>query len=405
MRSGELTNALIHLYRGEMGRQAQYRLRLDTSTNWSITVTAAMVVFSLGNERIPHYFFAVVLIFMCVFLLFEARRYGYYMAVKERVRQLECGFYGRVLLGSDFGKSMCGLLPVELPPPGVAQPDASPQPIISPKFVSPWTRPRTLDTHASTGSTASTASNSPLSQRNRNLSADASSASRSQTNASHPAAQPTAQEVLSQSQESQQQQPASASIQPFFNDWTYQLYHSLLYPDVSISMFDSILIRLRRVYLMLLLGLLASWIIKVELDIGLSTHWLLVTVVCLIYVVAFVIVAYYLPRQRSRMHAEKHIAAMFINEQQEQAKTMETEGRQHKASWWRASHAHDAPGVMSGGMRQRRQPLQPLDRAPPISSFTNPSFGATSASNVDINSFQYWKKHMARRNFEHEADV
>jgi uncharacterized membrane protein len=403
MRSGELTNALIHLYRGEMGRQAQYRLRLDTSTNWSITVAAGMTVFSLGNDTIPHYFFGVILIFLCVFLLFEARRYGYYMAVKQRVRQLECGFFGRVLLGSDFGKSMCGLLPVEQPPPGVVQPDASPQPLVSPKFVSPWTKPRTLDTHAPSTSTASTATNSPLSQRpDGNSAAPGGAGIEMTSNASaDPSAQPT-----------QQHPSAPAPIQPFFNDWTYLLYHSLLYPEVNISLFDSILIRLRRVYLMLLLGVLASWIIKVQLDIGLSAHWLMVSIVSLIYAVAFVVVVYYLPRQRSRMHREKHVAAMFINEQQEQAKvqakTMQADANQ-RSTWWRAGHPGEAAAAhMNDGMRQRRQAPQPFQRPSDASSSMGPyngiSFGAPSSANLDINSFTYWKKHMARRNIE-EADL
>jgi uncharacterized OsmC-like protein len=39
---------------------------------------------------------------------------------------------------------------------------------------------------------------------------------------------------------------------------THLLYHSLLYPEINISLTDSVLIRLRRVYMLLLLGVLAS---------------------------------------------------------------------------------------------------------------------------------------------------
>ena len=34
-------NALIHLYRAEVGKMTAYRQRLDMTTNWSVVTTAA----------------------------------------------------------------------------------------------------------------------------------------------------------------------------------------------------------------------------------------------------------------------------------------------------------------------------------------------------------------------------
>ena len=44
---------LMHLYRGELGRVAVYRVRLDNTTNWAIGVTVAVITFVLGNHEAP----------------------------------------------------------------------------------------------------------------------------------------------------------------------------------------------------------------------------------------------------------------------------------------------------------------------------------------------------------------
>lgn len=419
MRAGELTNSLIHLYRGEMGRQAQYRLRLDTSTNWAITTTAAMTVFSLGNRDIPHYFYAVILIFICVFLLFESRRYGYYMAVKNRVRQIECGFFGRVLLGPEFGKSICGLLPVDQPPyplPSYA-PNPSPGPTNQPLFTSPWMQPL-----KSTASTTSTATNSPASRRNATDGGDADTATQAQQQQQQQPSNPPLPIPVAHPHPSGL--PVLPTIQPYLNDWTHLLYHSLLHPEVSISLVDSLLIRLRRVYLFLLLGLLTSWIIKVHLDIGLPQHWLLVTIVVMLFLLVVFVSSYYLPRQRSRMHAEKHVAAMFMSDQQRQASSWSRGGKQKRAaggarphSWWQegAMRHRKPPADGPTGAALRTEAYSPLPLAHPpsavqvqMSAFpdgsapfgSQPLFGRNTSDLL-----HYWNKHSTRRNFEEEADV
>lgn len=91
--------ALVHLYRGEVGRMVVYRTRLDTTTNWAVGTTAAMVSFALGNAQVPHFVFLLALFLNLMFLWMEARRYRYYELIRGRIRLLETGFYTQVLSG------------------------------------------------------------------------------------------------------------------------------------------------------------------------------------------------------------------------------------------------------------------------------------------------------------------
>lgn len=93
----DVPTALIHLYRGELGRMAVYRMRLDTTTNWAVGTSAALTTFTLGQERAPHFVFLLVVFLDLIFLYMEARRFRFYELVRRRVRLLELGFYATVL--------------------------------------------------------------------------------------------------------------------------------------------------------------------------------------------------------------------------------------------------------------------------------------------------------------------
>lgn len=95
--SGNAVNALIHLYRAEMGRMTAYRARLDTTTNWAITTSALVATFALGNETQPHTAFVFLMGINYFFLHLEARRFGAYEGSRRRVRLLERYFYPQVL--------------------------------------------------------------------------------------------------------------------------------------------------------------------------------------------------------------------------------------------------------------------------------------------------------------------
>jgi len=90
-------NALVHLYRAEVGRMTSYRQRLDTTTNWAITSSALVTTFSLGNAQIPHAAFLFLMFVNVFFLVVEARRFRVYEAARFRVLLLERYFYPQVL--------------------------------------------------------------------------------------------------------------------------------------------------------------------------------------------------------------------------------------------------------------------------------------------------------------------
>jgi uncharacterized membrane protein len=96
MEERERINALIHLYRGELGRMTAYRLRLDTTTNWAVGTTAALGSFALGAAS-PAHFVLLLLVLLLFFLWMESRRYQTFRLIFDRVRLLETGMYLPVL--------------------------------------------------------------------------------------------------------------------------------------------------------------------------------------------------------------------------------------------------------------------------------------------------------------------
>ncbi|MBU2502525.1 DUF2270 domain-containing protein [bacterium] len=94
---GEYITALAHFYRAEMHRALVWRTRLDTTTNWAILATLAILTASLNN---PGYATESLLLGMfanVVFLTIEARRFRFFDVWRARVRMLEENFYGGIL--------------------------------------------------------------------------------------------------------------------------------------------------------------------------------------------------------------------------------------------------------------------------------------------------------------------
>ena len=92
----ERLTALVHLYRGELGRMTAYRARLDTTTNWAVGTTAALGSFGLCANSSPH-LLLLPLVLLLLFLWMESRRYLTFRLLLERVRLLETGLYLPVL--------------------------------------------------------------------------------------------------------------------------------------------------------------------------------------------------------------------------------------------------------------------------------------------------------------------
>jgi uncharacterized membrane protein len=84
--------SMAQLFRGELSRSDTWRGRLDNTTNWSMTTTAAVVSFGFSHTA-PHVVYLVGIGMVLSFLFIEARRYRYYDLWMRRVRLLEDGYW------------------------------------------------------------------------------------------------------------------------------------------------------------------------------------------------------------------------------------------------------------------------------------------------------------------------
>jgi uncharacterized membrane protein len=89
----EYISALVHFYRGEMYRSQVWRTRLDTTTNWAVVSTAAMITFTFGEAVHPHIILLLSNLVIAIFLCQEARRFRYFAVYRARVRMIEENFF------------------------------------------------------------------------------------------------------------------------------------------------------------------------------------------------------------------------------------------------------------------------------------------------------------------------
>jgi uncharacterized membrane protein len=90
----EYISAMVHFYRGEMNRAMVWRTRLDTSTNWAVLTTGAMLSFAFSQPHArAHAALLLANVLVACFLGFEARRYRYFDVWRSRIRMLEENFY------------------------------------------------------------------------------------------------------------------------------------------------------------------------------------------------------------------------------------------------------------------------------------------------------------------------
>jgi len=80
---------LAHLYRGQLAHADTWRRRLDTTTNWAVMLTAALLTWIFSSPSHPHYVLLVGMVAATLFLFIEARRYRQYDVWRYRVRLIE----------------------------------------------------------------------------------------------------------------------------------------------------------------------------------------------------------------------------------------------------------------------------------------------------------------------------
>lgn len=97
IKPGEFNTAMVHFYRGEISRSNVWRSRLDSTTNWAVVTTAAVLTFTFSSVNNPHVVILLSLLLIWLFLMIEARRYRYYELWTLRVRLMETDFFAAML--------------------------------------------------------------------------------------------------------------------------------------------------------------------------------------------------------------------------------------------------------------------------------------------------------------------
>jgi uncharacterized membrane protein len=94
--SGEFVTVLVHYHRAEIARMAGWRDRIDRTTNWAITVVAAMLSVSLSTPTAHHGVLLFAMLLVLLLLVIEARRYRFFDVYRSRVRLLERNYFAQV---------------------------------------------------------------------------------------------------------------------------------------------------------------------------------------------------------------------------------------------------------------------------------------------------------------------
>lgn len=97
----EFVNAMIHLYRGELGEATAWRSRIDTTTHWAVAISATALSFVFTDNDIQrHVIIPIISLFTTFLMLMEARRYRFFDIWRSRARMLEINFYRPMLDGT-----------------------------------------------------------------------------------------------------------------------------------------------------------------------------------------------------------------------------------------------------------------------------------------------------------------
>ena len=97
----EFVNAMVHLYRGELGEATAWRTRIDATSNWAVVLSATALSFVFADKSSErHVLIPIITLFVTFMLFMEARRYRFYDIWRTRARLLEINFYRPLLDGS-----------------------------------------------------------------------------------------------------------------------------------------------------------------------------------------------------------------------------------------------------------------------------------------------------------------
>lgn len=91
------SGVLGHFYRGEMDRVNNWRSRLDQTTNWAVTIMAAILTFVFSSQDNPHYLVLIAVLTVVVFVAIDTRRYRAYDVWRARIRLVEEDVFAPVI--------------------------------------------------------------------------------------------------------------------------------------------------------------------------------------------------------------------------------------------------------------------------------------------------------------------
>lgn len=94
--SSEFITTMSHYHRAEIARMAGWRDRLDRTTNWALTVAAAMLSVSLSTPSSHHGVLIFAMLITLILLWIEARRYRFFDVYRSRVRQFERHYFAQI---------------------------------------------------------------------------------------------------------------------------------------------------------------------------------------------------------------------------------------------------------------------------------------------------------------------
>jgi uncharacterized membrane protein len=100
----EFINAMVHLYRGELGEATAWRSRIDTTSHWAIVLSATALTFVFSDQSSErHVLIPLISLFITFLMVMEARRYRFFDIWRSRARLIEINLYRPMLDRSKMG--------------------------------------------------------------------------------------------------------------------------------------------------------------------------------------------------------------------------------------------------------------------------------------------------------------
>ena len=96
-KSTGLGSVMAHFYRGHVDRVTTWRGRLDHTTNWAVTVIAAILTYGFSRQGVSHGILLVAMLVTVAFLGIESRRYQSYDVWRSRTRLVEENLFADAL--------------------------------------------------------------------------------------------------------------------------------------------------------------------------------------------------------------------------------------------------------------------------------------------------------------------